>query len=72
MTMANLYPPDITELDQKYQKEPTVLNELNLERAKLEYYRAQHERNPGDKDLARRISFHESEVVRLEGELKIA
>ena len=33
--MANLYPPEIAALDQIYQKEPTVLNELNLEKAKL-------------------------------------
>lgn len=70
--MANLYPPEIAELDQKYQKEPTVQNELNLERAKLNLYRAQLKENPGDKDLERRVIYHESEVTRLEFELKIA
>ncbi len=70
--MAIIYPSDIAELDQKYQKEPTVLNELNLEKAKLRYYREQLEKNPGDKELAFRVRYHESEVVRLEGELKIA
>jgi hypothetical protein len=70
--MANLYPPDIAALDRLYQKEPTVLNELNLEKAKLALYRKQLEQNPGDKELENRVRLHEAEVVRLEGELKIA
>jgi hypothetical protein len=70
--MANLYPPEIAALDQIYQKEPTVRNELNLEKAKLELYRRQLNENPGDKELQRRVQLHEAEVVRLEGELKIA
>jgi hypothetical protein len=70
--MVNIYPPHIAELDQKYQKEPTIHNELNLEKAKLELYRKQLEENPGDKELQHRVRIHEAEVARLEGELKIA
>jgi hypothetical protein len=70
--MANLYPPEIAALDAIYQKEPTVRNELNLEKAKLDLYRKQLEQNPGDRELAHRVRLHEAEVVRLEGELKIA
>jgi hypothetical protein len=70
--MANLYPPEIAALDQIYQKEPTVQNELNLERAKLDLYRKQLKQNPGDKEMESRVRLHEAEVVRLEGELKIA
>jgi hypothetical protein len=70
--MANIYPPEIAELDQKYQKEPTIHNELALEKAKLKYYEAQLKENPGDKDLERRVSLHRAEVVRLEYELTIA
>jgi hypothetical protein len=70
--MANLYPPEIAALDQLYQKEPTVLNELNLEKAKLDLYRKQLAQNPGDKELKNRVQLHEAEVIRLEGELKIA
>lgn len=70
--MANLYPPEIAALDQLYQKEPTVRNELNLEKAKLDLYRKQLEQNPGDNELKSRVRLHEAEVIRLEGELKIA
>jgi hypothetical protein len=70
--MANIYPPHIAELDQKYQKEPTIHNELALERAKLDLYRKELAQNPGDKDLQDRVRFHEAEVIRLESELKIA
>jgi hypothetical protein len=70
--MANLYPPEIAALDQIYQKEPTVRNELNLEKAKLELYKKLLNENPGDKEMQRRVQLHEAEVVRLEGELKIA
>jgi hypothetical protein len=70
--MANIYPPDIAELDQKYQKEPTIQNELALEKAKLKYYEAQLKENPGDKELERRVNFHREEVVRLEYEVTIA
>lgn len=70
--MPNLYPPEIAELDRIYQKEPTVQNELNLEKAKLELYRKQLKENPDDKELQRRVQLHEAEVIRLEGELKIA
>ncbi len=70
--MANIYPPEIAELDREYQKESTVLNELNLEKAKLKYYKEQLTQAPDDQDLARRVRYHESEVARLEYELKIA
>lgn len=69
--MTNLYTPEINELDQKYQKEATVQNELALEKAKLSHYREQLNSNPGDKDLQHRVKYHEAEVVRLEAELKI-
>jgi hypothetical protein len=72
ITMVNLYPPEIAALDQIYQKEPTVRNELNLEKAKLDLYRKQLAQNPGDKELESRVRLHEAEVVRLEAELKIA
>jgi hypothetical protein len=72
ITMANLYSPEIAALDQIYQKEPTVRNELNLEKAKLALYRQQLEQKPGDKELESRVRLHEAEVVRLEDELKIA
>ena len=70
--MVNIYPPEIAELDRIYQKEPTVLNELNLEKAKLKYYKDQLAQAPDDRDLARRVQYHEGEVARLEYELKIA
>lgn len=70
--MTNIYPPEIADLDQKYQKEPTVRNELALERAKLAYYRAQLQATPGDNDLQSRVSYHEGEVKRLEYELTMA
>ncbi|MGA9139711.1 MAG: hypothetical protein WBZ29_05775 [Methanocella sp.] len=70
--MANIYPPDIAELDQKYQKEPTIQNELALEKAKLKYYEAQLKADPGDKELERRVNFHREEVIRLEYEVTIA
>lgn len=70
--MENIYPPEIQALDQKYQREETVQNELALEKAKLNYYREQLKNNPGDSDLQRRVKFHESEVARLEEEIKIA
>jgi hypothetical protein len=70
--MTNLYPPEIADLDQKYQKEPTIQNELALEKAKLKLYREQLKESPGDKELQYRVRFHEGEVVRLEAELKIA
>ncbi len=70
--MANIYPPDIAELDQKYQKEPTIHNELALEKAKLKYYEAQLKENPADKELERRVNFHREEVTRLEYEVTIA
>jgi hypothetical protein len=69
--MENIYPPEIQVLDQKYQKEATVQNELALEKAKLNYYREQLKANPGDEDLQRRIRFHETEVARLEMENKM-
>lgn len=69
--MANIYPPDIAELDRKYQEESTVLNELNLEKAKLKYYTEQLAQTPDDRELERRVRYHESEVARLEYELKI-
>ncbi len=64
--MANLYPPEIAAMDQIYQKEPTVLNELNLEKAKLALYGKQLEQNPGDKEMENRVRLHEAEVVRAE------
>ncbi len=70
--MANIYPPEIAALDQMYQKEPTILNELNLERAKLDLYRKELGKNPGDKELERQVRYHEAEVVRLEDELKMS
>ncbi|HMK48088.1 MAG TPA: hypothetical protein VK436_15815 [Methanocella sp.] len=70
--MENLYPPEIQALDRKYQQEATVQNELALEKAKLKYYQDQQKENPGDTDLHRRIRFHESEVARLEMEIKMA
>ena len=70
--MENLYPPDIQALDREYQKEATVQNELALEKAKLKHYQDQLKENPGDKDLQRRVQFHESEVARLEMEIKMA
>jgi len=70
--MANIYPPDIAELDSKYQKEPTIHNELALEKAKLKYYEAQLKENPGDKEMERRVSHHRAEVTRLEYEVTIA
>lgn len=70
--MESIYPPEIQALDQKYQKESTIQNELALEKAKLNYYKEQLKNNPGDTDLQRRIKFHETEVTRLEGEVKIA
>jgi hypothetical protein len=70
--MGNIYPPEIQALDQIYQKESTVQNELALEKAKLDYYKEQLKNNPGDIDLQRRIKFHETEVTRLESEAKIA
>ena len=69
--MDNLYPPEIQALDQKYQKEGTTQNELALEKAKLNYYKRQFKDNSEDADLRRRIMFHESEVERLEAELKM-
>jgi hypothetical protein len=69
--MVNIYPPEIAELDRKYQEEPTVQNELNFERAKLKYYEAQLKENPGDKELQHRVAYHSSEVTRLEYEIKI-
>lgn len=70
--MENIYPPEIQALDQKYQKEMTVQNELALEKAKLNYYKGQLKDTPEDADLQRRIKFHESEVERLEAEVKMA
>lgn len=70
--MANIYPPDIKELDRKYQEEPTIRNELALEKAKLKYYEAQLKETPWDKELERRVIFHRAEVVRLEYEMTIA
>lgn len=70
--MANIYPPDIKALDRIYQDEPTIRNELALEKAKLKYYEAQLKEHPEDKDLERRVIFHRAEVVRLEYELTIA
>ncbi|WP_424356986.1 hypothetical protein [Methanocella sp. MCL-LM] len=69
--MENIYPPEIQALDQKYQKDETLQNELALEKAKLNYYREQLKSNPGDSDLQRRITYHESEVARLEAEIKM-
>lgn len=70
--MENIYPPEIQALDQKYQKEATVQNEIALEKAKLNYYQEQLKTNPEDKDLQRRVRFHETEVARLEMENKMA
>lgn len=69
--MENIYPPEIQVLDQIYQKEGTVQSELALEKAKLKYYREQLKERPEDSDLRRRVEFHESEVVRLEAEVKL-
>jgi hypothetical protein len=70
--MTNLYPPEIADLDSRYQKEPTVQNELALEKAKLKLYREQLKEKPGDRELQRSVEYHESEVARLEAEIKIA
>lgn len=69
--MKTIYPPEIQVLDRIYQEESTVQNELALEKAKLSYYREQQKANPGDKDLQERIRFHETEVARLEMEIKM-
>ncbi len=69
--MANIYPPHIKELDERYQKEPTVQNDLALEKAKLEYYGELLQKSPADKELERRVKFHRDEVARLEGEVKL-
>lgn len=70
--MANLYPPEVNALDQIYQKEPTVQNELALETAKLNYYRAQLVQSPEDKELQKRVRYHEGEVDRLQVEAEMA
>lgn len=70
--MENIYPPEIQVLDQKYQKDSTLQNELALEQAKLSYFKRQLIDHPDDADLQQRISFHELEVKRLEAELKLA
>jgi len=70
--MTNLYPPEVAELDARYQKEPTIQNELALEKAKLRLYQEQLKENPGDKELQWRVKYHAGEVARLEAELRIA
>lgn len=69
--MPNIYPPHIQILDERYQRESTIKNELALEKAKLEYYTEQLSKTPSDKDLERRVKFHRQEVIRLEMESKI-
>ena len=66
------YPPEIRALDEIFQKEETVQNELALEKAKLKYYRDQLRERPDDADLKRHVQYHESEVARLEALVRIA
>lgn len=70
--MPNIYPPEIAELDRKYQEAPTIHNEIALERAKLKYYESLLKENPGDKEMQRQVEHHRVEVARLEYELTIA
>ena len=65
------YYEEVMEADRKYQKEPTIQNELALERAKLKYWEEQLRQNPGDKELERRVKYHREEVEHLEKEVHI-
>ncbi len=65
------YNEEVMEADRKYQKEPTIQNELALERAKLKYWEEQLRLSPDDKELQRRVKYHREEVEHLEKEVKI-
>lgn len=66
------YNEEISQADRKYQSDPTVRNELELEKAKLKYWMEELQKAPGDKDIERKVVFHKNEVDRLESEVKMA
>jgi len=65
------YNEEVMEADRKYQKEPTVLNELLLERAKLKFWEEQLKQSPGDKELKERVKYHRDEVEHLEKDVTL-
>lgn len=69
--MANIYNEEVREADRRYQSEPTVQNELALEKAKLKFWNQKLKEDPHNKDAIACVRYHQSEVERLEGEVKI-
>lgn len=65
------YDAEVMEADRKYQSEQTKENELALEKAKLAYWLKKLKETPNDKEIITRIDYHQSEVARLEGEVKM-
>lgn len=66
-----MYNEEMKEADRKYQEEPTLQNELALEKAKLKYWTEECNKNPNDKDALSRLKFHQDEVDRIENEIKL-
>jgi hypothetical protein len=65
------YDAEVMEADRKYQSEQTKENELALEKAKLAYWLKKLNESPDDKEILMRIDYHQTEVARLEGEVKM-
>jgi hypothetical protein len=69
--MPNIYDEEVIEADKKYQKEPTLINELSLEKAKLKFWLERCTKNPNDREALGNLKYHQSEVDRLEAEQKM-
>ncbi|MCD1294982.1 hypothetical protein CUJ83_08225 [Methanocella sp. CWC-04] len=69
--MTNVYNEEVKEADSKYQKEPTAQNELELEKAKLNFWKKKIESAPGDAEALKNLKYHQAEVERLESEIKL-
>jgi hypothetical protein len=65
------YDAEVMEADKKYQSEQTKENELALEKAKLTFWMKMLKENPGDAEIKEHIDYHQAEVARLEGEVKM-
>ncbi len=65
------YDTEVTEADRKYQSEQTKENELALEKAKLTFWMKKLKETPDDKEIITRIEYHQAEIARLEGEVKM-
>ena len=65
------YDKEIMELDSIYQKEQTEQNELKLEKLKVKFWMEKLKENPEDKEILKRVEYHEEEVARLEKEVKL-